>query len=266
MATLLPFVQERMLMPRIDLNSDLGESFGRYTLGRDEDIIPLVSSCNIACGMHAGDPLVMHRTVKNARAAGIAIGAHPGYPDLQGFGRRNMGLSPEDVYSYILYQLGALDAFCRSANTCIEHVKPHGQLYNTAAKDHELAAAIAQAVHDYNPHLVLVGLANSVLIEEGKALGLRCAQEFFADRNYADDGTLVPRSLPNACIHDEQYAIERIVHLIQDGAITSASGKLIDIEADTICVHGDNDHALQFVMRIRNTLEREHIDIISLAR
>ena len=157
-------------MYRIDLNSDLGESFGRYTLGLDDQIIPLVSSANIACGQHAGDPVVMRKTVGMAKDAGIAIGAHPGYPDLQGFGRRDMHLSPDEAYSYMLYQIGALQAFCSAQGVQLAHVKPHGQLYNHAAIDSELAAALAQAVRDVDPKLVLVGLANSALVDEGRKL------------------------------------------------------------------------------------------------
>ena len=166
-------------MYRIDLNSDLGESFGRYTLGLDDQIIPLVSSANIACGQHAGDPAVMRKTVGMAKDAGIAIGAHPGYPDLQGFGRRDMHLSPDEAYSYMLYQIGALQAFCSAQGVQLAHVKPHGQLYNHAAIDSELAAALAQAVRDVDPKLVLVGLANSALVDEGRKLGLVTAEEFF---------------------------------------------------------------------------------------
>ena len=175
-------------MYRIDLNSDLGESFGRYTLGLDDQIIPLVSSANVACGQHAGDPMVMRDTVRMAADAGIAIGAHPGYPDLQGFGRRDMNLSPDEAYSYMLYQIGALQAFCAAAGVPLRHVKPHGQLYNHAAVDPELAAALAQAVRDVDDHLVLVGLANSALVDEGRKIGLVTAEEFFTDRNYTDEG------------------------------------------------------------------------------
>ena len=197
-------------MYRIDLNSDLGESFGRYTLGLDDQIIPLVSSANIACGQHAGDPVVMRKTVGMAKDAGIAIGAHPGYPDLQGFGRRDMHLSPDEAYSYMLYQIGALQAFCSAQGVQLAHVKPHGQLYNHAAIDSELAAALAQAVRDVDPKLVLVGLANSALVDEGRKLGLVTAEEFFADRNYTDEGRLVSRNDPAALIRDEEHAIERV--------------------------------------------------------
>ena len=175
-------------MARVDLNSDLGESFGRYTLGLDKQVIPLVTSVNVACGMHAGDPVVMRRTVKLAADAGIAVGAHPGYPDLQGFGRRNMALSPDEGYAYVLYQVGALAAFCRAEGVKLAHVKPHGQLYNRAAVDAPFAQAIAQAVADFNPDITLVALAGGELARAGKTAGLQVAQEFFADRNYTDEG------------------------------------------------------------------------------
>lgn len=248
-------------MYRIDLNSDLGESFGRYTLGLDDQIIPLVSSANIACGQHAGDPVVMRKTVGMAKDAGIAIGAHPGYPDLQGFGRRDMHLSPDEAYSYMLYQIGALQAFCSAQGVQLAHVKPHGQLYNHAAIDSELAAALAQAVRDVDPKLVLVGLANSALVDEGRKLGLVTAEEFFADRNYTDEGLLVSRKLPDAVITDEDFAVARVVRTVKEGAIESASGKLITVKPDTICIHGDNVHALEFAGKIRTALTEAGVEV-----
>lgn len=252
-------------MYSVDLNCDLGESFGRYTLGLDAEVIPLVSSCNIACGMHAGDPAVMQKTVVLAADAGVAIGAHPGYPDLQGFGRRDMNLSPEEAYAYTVYQIGALAGFCAAQGTRLNHVKPHGQLYNRAAIDARLAEAIAQAVFDTDPNLVLVGLGGGELIAAGRAVGLAVAQEFFTDRNYTDEGVLVSRSLPNALITDEEFAVNRVVRAVKEGTIESASGKTIEIQADTICVHGDNVHALEFVQRIRSALDAEGIAIEPVA-
>lgn len=248
-------------MYSIDLNSDLGESFGRYSLGLDDQIIPLVSSVNVACGMHAGDPVVMRKTVALAASAGVAIGAHPGYPDLQGFGRRDMNLSPDEAYAFTVYQIGALRGFCDAQGTALAHVKPHGQFYNKAARDRALADAIAQAVHDVDPHLVLVGLANSQLIAAGQALGLTCAQEFFADRNYTDEGQLVPRTQPDALIASEEVAIERVIRAVKEGAVLSHTGKLIELHADTLCVHGDSPSALVFVQKIRTALEAEGIAI-----
>ena len=248
-------------MPSVDLNCDLGESFGRYALGLDAEVIPLVSSCNVACGMHAGDPLVMKKTVAMAADARIAIGAHPGYPDLQGFGRRDLNLSPEEAYAFTVYQIGALAGFCAAQGVELNHVKPHGQLYNRAAVDADLASAIAQAVCDVDSELVLVGLANGKLIEAGRARGLAVAQEFFTDRNYTDEGTLVPRSRADALIADEEFAVRRAVRAVKEGTIESASGKTIAIQADTICAHGDNAHALEFVSKIRSALESEGIEI-----
>ena len=248
-------------MACVDLNSDLGESFGRYTIGLDDQVIPLVSSVNVACGMHAGDPVVMRRTVKLAAEAGTSIGAHPGYPDLQGFGRRDMALSPDEAYAYVLYQVGALQAFCHAEGVRVNHVKPHGQLYNRAAVDADLAQAIAAAVHDADDSLVLVGLANGELIRAGQAAGIRTAQEFFADRNYTDEGLLVSRKLPNAVIADEDFAVARVVRAVQEGAIEAASGKTINVSADTICIHGDNAHALAFASKIRSALTEAGVEI-----
>lgn len=253
-------------MPSIDLNSDLGESFGRYSLGCDAEIIPLVSSCNIACGAHAGDPMVMRKTVEMAAKAGIALGAHPGYPDLQGFGRRNMALSSEEVYACVLAQIGTLSAFCTARGTRLHHVKPHGQLYNTAAKDAKTAQAIAQAVHDFDANLVLVGLAGSKLIEEGKAAGLATAQEFFLDRNYNDDGTLRSRTLPDAVIADEEFAIARAIEAIETGTVKSYSGKKLSVQADTICVHGDTPQALAYVRRIREAFKEHGTEIAPVGK
>lgn len=248
-------------MPSVDLNCDLGESFGRYTLGLDDQVIPLVSSVNVACGMHAGDPVVMNRTVKAAAAAGIAIGAHPGYPDLQGFGRRNMALSPDEAYSFVLYQISALQGFCIANGTRLHHVKPHGQLYNTAAKDRALADAIAAAVHDFDPNLVLVALAGGKLVEAGRDAGLTVAEEFFADRNYNDDGSLVSRALPNAVLADEEFAVSRVVTAITTGRIGSVNGASIEVHPDTICTHGDNEHALEFIRGLRKALAEANIEI-----
>ena len=252
-------------MASIDLNCDLGESFGKYKIGNDELVIPVISSCNIACGMHAGDPIVMGKTVDMAIAAGISIGAHPGYPDLPGFGRRNMAIAPDDMYDYTLYQVGALMAHCKAKGARLAHVKPHGQFYNTAAIDMPLAEAVAAAVHDLDPSLVLVGLAGGCLIEAGKKAGLKVANEFFADRNYSDDGTLAPRSLPNATLTDESFAVERLIKVIEEGTLISINGKEIEIGCDTVCVHGDNERALQFAKLIRSTLTANGIEIAPVA-
>lgn len=248
-------------MYSIDLNSDLGESFGAYKIGRDEDILSLVSSANVACGFHAGDPTIMAKTAKICKESGTAIGAHPGFNDLQGFGRRNMSLSPEDAKNLVVYQVGALDAFCKSAGVSLQHVKPHGALYNMAAKDAALSRAICEGIYAYNPELILLGLSGSAMLEAAKEIGLPYAAEVFADRAYEDDGTLVARTKPGAMIHDEDEAVRRVIGMIQNHTVTSISGKEIEICPDSVCVHGDSEKALLFVKKIRTALENEGIAI-----
>lgn len=251
-------------MSRVDLNCDLGESFGRYTLGLDEQVIPLITSANVACGMHAGDPLVMRKTVALAAQSNVAIGAHPGFPDLQGFGRRDLNLSPDEAYAFVAYQIGALNAFCAAQGVALHHVKPHGQLYNRTAVDAPFAAAVAQAVYDVNPNLILVGLGGSKLIDAGRECGLRTACEFFTDRNYTDEGVLVSRALPDAMITDEAFAVERVVRAVTQGTIESVTGKTIPVQADTICVHGDGAKALEFVRTIRAALQEAGVQVQAL--
>lgn len=250
----------------IDLNSDLGESFGAYTIGMDDEVIKLVSSANIACGFHASDPVVMKHTVERAVAAGIGIGAHPGFYDLMGFGRRNMNISPKEAYAYVTYQLGALSAFAAQQGAKIAHVKPHGALYNMAGKDYELAKAICSAVRDFDKDIILLGLSGSQMIIAGRDLGLRCANEFFSDRAYEDDGSLRARTKEGAMIEDENEAIERVVKVITTGKVTTYSGGEIDLAIDSICVHGDNAHALEFVKTIRERLTKEGIEIAPLTK
>jgi UPF0271 protein len=239
-------------MTRVDLNCDLGESFGRYTIGLDEQVIPLITSCNIACGFHAGDPSVMHRTVALASKAGIGIGAHPGYRDLEGFGRRPMSISDAEAYDAVVYQVSALMGVCATQGARLHHVKPHGALYNRAAVDASFADAIARAVRDLDDGLVLVGLASGELVKAGRRLGLRVAQEYFVDRNYDDEGRLADRRLPDALITDEEVAFERAIRAVEPGTVTSLSGKEIAINADTICVHGDGPQALEFTRMLRS--------------
>lgn len=248
-------------MYHVDLNSDLGESFGLYTIGNDEEVLQYVSSANIACGFHAGDPHVMQRTVAMAAAAGVAVGAHPGVPDLMGFGRRKMDITPQEAYAMVLYQVGALQAFTTAAHVPLQHVKPHGALYNMAAKDKALAAAIAQAVHDVNPQLILYGLAGSYLISEGKKIGLQTASEVFADRTYQPDGTLTPRSQPDAMVTDEELAISRVLRMIQEGVVTAQNDADIPVQADTICIHGDGAKALAFAHKIKTALEAHDVAV-----
>ena len=253
-------------MYKVDLNSDLGESFGAYTIGMDEAVIAHVSSANVACGCHAGDPLVMDRTVAACQAAGVAVGAHPGFPDLAGFGRRNMNCSPREVKAYIQYQMGALLAFTAAHGVKLQHVKPHGALYNMAAKDLDLALAIAQGVASVDRDVILLGLAGSQMLEAGRQTGLRVASEVFADRAYQADGSLVPRSRPGAVIHDPEEAISRTVRMVTQGRVTAITGEEVAIDAHSICVHGDNPSAVEFVRRIRARLEEEGAAIVPIAQ
>ena len=243
----------------IDLNSDLGESFGNYTLGMDERILELISSANIACGFHAGDPDVMHRTVQLALKNNVALGAHPGFPDLVGFGRRTMGVSPQEVYSMMVYQIGALNGFIKAEGRKMQHVKPHGALYNMAAKDKKLAEAIAESLYKIDPELVLFGLAGSEMIHAAKRIGIRAIEEVFADRTYQKDGTLTPRSQANSMITDDQKAIAQVLKMVQEKKVTSVDGSDIPLQADTICVHGDGEHALNFAKKIKEKLEEANI-------
>ncbi len=248
-------------MYQIDLNCDLGESFGRYTLGLDEEVIPYISSANIACGFHASDPEIMEKTVTRARQHGVHIGAHTGFPDLLGFGRREMKLSKGEARTYTMYQIGALEAFCKAAGVPLYHVKPHGAFYNMAAKDYDLALAICEGIAAVNPELILLGLSKSQMEVAAKAVGLSFKREVFADRAYEDDGTLVARSKPGSMIEDEELAIRRIIGMIKQGKVTSVSGKEIELQADSICVHGDGAKALEFVKMIRSALQAEGIKV-----
>lgn len=259
------FKKEVINISRVDLNSDLGESFGSYKLGMDDEVIKHVTSVNIACGWHAGDPLVMDRTVKAAVREGTAIGAHPGFPDLLGFGRRNLAATPEEVKAYVKYQLGALMAFAKANGAAIQHVKAHGALYNMAAKDAKLAAAIAEAIHEVDQNIILMGLANSEMINAGKEMGLKTANEVFADRAYNPDGTLVSRSLPGAVIHDADLAISRVVRMVKEGKVQAVNGEDIEIKADSICVHGDNPEAVEFTRKIRARLEQEGVEVTAVS-
>ena len=246
-------------MLKVDLNSDLGESFGRYTLGMDEQVLAVISSANVACGFHASDPVVMEKTVKMAKASGVAVGAHPGFPDLMGFGRRNMAVSPDEARAYTLYQLGALYAFLKPLGMEMQHVKPHGAFYNMAAKDYGLAKAICQAVKDFDPNLILLGLSGSQHIRAAEDVGLKAVSEVFADRAYEEDGTLVNRKKAGAMVTDEDEAIRRVVRMVKEGKVTAITGRDIPIRAESICVHGDGEKALLFTKRIRMAMEAENI-------
>lgn len=245
----------------VDLNCDLGESFGAYTMGMDEAVVPHVTSINVACGYHAGDPLIMEKTMALAAKYGVAVGAHPGFPDLLGFGRRPMTVTPEEAGAYVKYQLGALMAFARSHGLRLQHVKPHGALYNMAAKDAKLAQGIAQAVAGVDQDIYLMGLAGSVMLEEAEKAGLPVISEVFADRAYNDDGSLVNRRLPGAVIHDADEAAARAVKMAKENKVVSINGKVIDIKVDSICVHGDNEAAIELVKKIRAALAAEGIAV-----
>ncbi len=251
-------------MYKIDLNSDLGESFGRYTLGMDDKVIPLISSANVACGYHASDPVVMDKTIKLAKEAGIRVGAHPGFPDLMGFGRRNMTISPAEAKAYTIYQLGALSAFCKANGIALQHVKPHGAFYNMAGKDYNLAKGICEGIAAFDDSLIVMALSGGELVHAAKDMGLRVAREVFADRAYEEDGNLVARTKEGAMITDENLAIERVVRMIKEQKVTAITGKDIPIQADSVCVHGDGVKALAFVEKIRETLAKEGIEICSV--
>lgn len=251
-------------MVRVDINSDIGESFGRFRIGQDEEVIKQVTSVNIACGFHAGDPVVMEKTVKLALDNGVAVGAHPGFPDLMGFGRRNMSISPREARAYIVYQVAALNGFVKALGGKMQHVKPHGALYNMAAEDYQLARAIAEAVYSVDQELILVGLAGSQLIKAGRDAGLRTACEVFADRAYTREGTLVPRGTPGALIEDEGEARERVLEMVLKGKVKSIDGEEIGITADTICIHGDSQQAENFAKKIRKALEKAGVKIAAL--
>ena len=249
---------------RVDLNCDMGESFGNWTIGDDAAILPFVSSVNIACGFHAGDPSVMRVTVQAAAAHHVAVGAHPGLPDLAGFGRREMAVSPQAVYDMTSYQIGALRGIARAAGVTVKHIKPHGALYNMAAVRSPIADAIALAVRDTDGSLTLVALSGSCLINAGRAAGLRTASEVFADRNYMPDGTLVPRSAPNAIVNDVDEAAARAVRMVQSHHVTAINGSDVTVLAETICIHGDAPYAALFAQRIRVALAAANIAVLSI--
>ena len=245
----------------IDLNSDLGESFGVWTLGDDPRVLDHITSANIACGFHAGDPHVMLQTVRAARERGVAAGAHPGFPDLVGFGRRSMTCSPDEVHAFCLYQIGALAAICRAEQTPLCHVKPHGALYNQSCSDLQLATAVAQAVHDAAPDLILLGLAGTMHERAAQETGVRFAAEAFADRVYQADGSLVPRSRKGAVLHDPAVIAARVIQMVSEGTIEAENGVMIPLRADSICVHGDSAAACQIAATVRCALDKAGVSV-----
>jgi len=253
-----------MAVNKIDLNSDVGESFGNYQLGLDDKIIPLISSANIACGFHAGDPTVMKRTIAIAKKYGVAPGAHPGFPDLMGFGRRKMDASLDEIKDYVTYQMGALQAFAAAQGMALQHVKPHGALYNMAVEDMEIWDAVAEVIAAVDSGLILFVMAGpwrQDLEAIGARHGIRIAFEFFGDRAYNPDGTLVSRKLPGAVIHDHELVAEKVLKMVKEGKVVCIDGTEIELAAETICVHGDNPAALELVRNIRESLLNEGIEI-----
>jgi UPF0271 protein len=252
---------------RIDVNADVGESFGAWTMGADQELLGFVSSANVACGFHAGDPLVMDRTVALAAAAGVAVGAHPSHFDLRGFGRRTIDATAAEVEADVVYQVGALAAFAHGHGTRLTHVKPHGALYNQAATDEVLARAIARAVARADRDLVLVGLAGSAPMRRAaEEAGLRFAAEAFADRGYRADGSLLPRSAPGAVVSDPEQAAEQAVRIAREGTVATAEGAAVSLRADTLCLHGDNPRALEIARAVRRALEAAGILVQALGR
>ena len=238
----------------IDLNADLGESFGRFTVGRDEELVPLLTSAQLACGFHGGDPRVMDRTVAACRAAGVAVGAHPSFPDLVGFGRRVVEVTGLEAETDVLYQVAALDGFCRRHGVTMQHVKPHGALYNEASRNVELARGVAAGIASYDSRLILVCQFGTALAAAGREAGLRLAYESFADRAYRADGTLVPRSVPGSVLHDAEQAADQALRMATEGRVAAMDGSVVEVPVDTLCVHGDNPEAVGLVRLLRQRL------------
>lgn len=248
-------------MIQIDINCDVGESFGRYSLGDQEALFTYITSANIACGFHAGDPHIMRETVELAVQHGVKIGAHPGLPDLLGFGRREMKITAQEAYDLVVYQIGALQGVLTPFKQKLHHVKPHGALYNMAATDENLADAIARAVRDVDPTLILYGLAGSKLAIAGEKIGLQTAHEVFADRTYEQDGTLTSRQKKDALISSDTEAIQQAVQMVEHKTVTTRDGKEIPLQADTLCLHGDGAHAVSFAEQITKAFTEKGIRI-----
>ena len=252
-----------MTMMKMDLNSDLGESFGAWSMGDDAAMLDIVSSANVACGFHAGDPAGILRTLKAAKARNVTVGAHVAYPDLVGFGRRNMDIGSADLVASVIYQIGALQGLAQAAGTAVKYVKPHGALYNKIAQDKRQATDVITALKEIDPSLVLVALAGAPLIQWAREAGLTVVAEAFADRAYTPAGELVSRTLPGAVLHDENDITERMVKLVREGAVQAIDGSAVRIEADSICVHGDSPGAVSIARNLRERFERENIRIAS---
>ena len=247
----------------IDLNCDMGESFGAWQMGNDAALMDFVSSVSVACGFHAGDASVIRQTVETAVSKNVAVGAHPSFPDLQGFGRREIKMSAAEVFDIVLYQIAAVKGICEASGAKLHHVKPHGALYNQAAKDANLAEAIAKAVKAIDGDLILYGLAGSFLISEAEKLGLKTASEVFADRTYQADGSLTPRTKPNALIENTEKAVAQVLQMISEKSVTTTDGEKISLLAETVCIHGDGAHALEFAKTINAKLKAQGVRIES---
>lgn len=248
-------------MPNIDINSDLGESFGAWSMGDDAAMLDIVTSANVACGFHAGDPAGILRTVKAAAAKNVTIGAHVSYPDKVGFGRRNMDVASDELTADVIYQIGSLQGLAKAAGTSVRYVKPHGALYNTIAHDRRQAMAVIEAIRAVDPTLVLVALAGSTLIELARSEGLTCIAEAFADRAYTPQGTLVSRREPGAVLHDPQLVAQRMLSLVRNGTLEAIDGSIVKIEADSICVHGDSPSAVEMARELRLVLEQADVSL-----
>jgi len=256
-------------MKNIDLNCDMGESFGAWTMGMDGNVIPYVTSANIACGFHAGDAHVMYKTVKLAKENGVGIGAHPGYPDLVGFGRRNLDCTPEEVRDYVAYQIGALKAFCSIHGVPLQHVKPHGSLYNMSVGSEPLIRAIVEAIAGVDKNVIYLALGGAqapLVTKIAREAGIRVAFEAFPDRAYTPEGKLAPRSLPGAVIKDPKVAAERALRMAKEGKIITTDGSVLEMQIDTICVHGDNPSAVELVKNIRSAIEGEGIAVVPMSQ
>jgi 5-oxoprolinase (ATP-hydrolysing) subunit A len=251
---------------RIDLNADVGESLGPWPMGDDERLIPLVTSVNVACGAHAGDPLTIERTIRLAVNHDVAVGAHPGYPDLVGFGRRDLDMTADELRASIIHQVGAVAAIARSLDVELRHVKPHGALYNRAARDQAVAETIATAIRRASPELILVGLAGSALVGAGVSAGLQVASEAFADRAYEPDGSLRSRRRPGAIIATPAAAAKQAVSIVRDGRVTALDGTVIAVRADTICIHGDTPGAAEYVAAVRAALDKAGVTTAAIGR
>lgn len=252
-------------MPRIDLNADLGEGFGRWRIGQDPELLTLVTSANIACGFHAGDPVVMRETVRLAARNGVAIGAHPGYPDLLGFGRRSMEAAPAEIEAWIIYQIGALAACCAAEAARLRYVKPHGALYNAAVKDRAIADAVVRGIAAVDRNLVLLALPHSEMAHAARRENLALAREAFVDRQYEPDGSLTPRNRPDAVLHDPAVCADRAARIVLDRMVAARDGTVLEIEADSLCVHGDGPTAVALLRATRERLEQSGVTVATFA-